>query len=410
MLLAWLSSSADDSPHMHDDCICWQRRTGAEQERADGPRRTIGRRLPARFPARSSRLSSARSPCISTGRGRCCRSCTRSRTRSASSRPQAVPRIAQALNLSRAEVHGVVSFYHDFRTHPARPARAAPVPRRGVPVDGRRAPGASWRSGSWASTSAQTTADGAVTLEAVYCLGNCACSPAAMLDGRGARPARTRPAFARCCAAPERVEVTHDGLRPARHARPSRSAPSASRRRSRAGPAPRRGRARSSATARAGCSGSSRWSRWRRRPAASPTARSRPKTSRRCSTPASWRAARIGCARARPTTSPTCKRQERLTFARVGVTDPLSVEDYDAHGGFARAAHRAGDDRRADRRSRSPTRACAVAAAPPFPTGIKWKHGARRGGHTRSTSSATPTRATRAPSPTACSWRAIPSC
>ena len=97
--------------------------------------------------------------------------------------PQAVARIAQALNLSRAEVHGVISFYHDFRSRPPgkrvlRLCRAEACQSMGA--DGladavRRALAVEFGG---------TTADGAITLEAVYCLGNCACAPAAMLDGQ----------------------------------------------------------------------------------------------------------------------------------------------------------------------------------------------------------------------------------
>ena len=47
---------------------------------------------------------------------------------------EAVPMIAETLNLTRAEVHGVVTFYHDFRRSTAGSARAAPVPRRSMPV------------------------------------------------------------------------------------------------------------------------------------------------------------------------------------------------------------------------------------------------------------------------------------
>lgn len=90
--------------------------------------------------------------------------------------------IATALNLSRAEVHGVVTFYHDFRAHPAgrhvlKLCRAeACQSMGGEPLaDKIRAKlGIDWH---------QTTADGAVTLEPVYCLGLCAQAPAAMLDG-----------------------------------------------------------------------------------------------------------------------------------------------------------------------------------------------------------------------------------
>jgi formate dehydrogenase subunit gamma len=95
--------------------------------------------------------------------------------------PQAIPIIADALNLSRADVHGVVTFYHHFRQAPAgrhviqlcqaEACRAMHceqltehVQRKlGVELHG-------------------TTSDGRYTLEPVYCLGNCACSPAVMID------------------------------------------------------------------------------------------------------------------------------------------------------------------------------------------------------------------------------------
>ena len=48
----------------------------------------------------------------------------------------ALPALAKALNLSRAEVHGVVTFYHDFRREPGRPPRHQGLPGRGLPVDG----------------------------------------------------------------------------------------------------------------------------------------------------------------------------------------------------------------------------------------------------------------------------------
>ncbi len=94
----------------------------------------------------------------------------------------AVPMIADALNISRAEVHGVVSFYHDFRTVPAgrhvvKVCRAEACKAMGVDAI---AEGALARLGlEWHGTSA----NGAVTVEPVYCLGLCACGPAAMVDG-----------------------------------------------------------------------------------------------------------------------------------------------------------------------------------------------------------------------------------
>ncbi len=96
---------------------------------------------------------------------------------------RAVPLIAAALNLSRAEVHGVVTFYHDFRREPPgrhvlKLCRAESCQAMGCES---LAEGLSRRLGI---RFGETTPDGNVTLEAVYCLGNCALSPAAMLDGK----------------------------------------------------------------------------------------------------------------------------------------------------------------------------------------------------------------------------------
>jgi len=89
----------------------------------------------------------------------------------------AVPEIARALNLSRAEVHGVISFYHDFRSTPpgrniVRVCRAESCQAMGA-VE--LAAHIQKRLGI---EFGQSSADGAYTLEPVYCLGNCACSPA----------------------------------------------------------------------------------------------------------------------------------------------------------------------------------------------------------------------------------------
>ena len=95
----------------------------------------------------------------------------------------AIPQIAAALMLSKAEVHGVISFYHDFRSAPAgrhvlKLCRAESCQTMGADaVAGRikAALGIGWH---------ETTPDGRVTLEPVFCLGLCACGPAAMVDGR----------------------------------------------------------------------------------------------------------------------------------------------------------------------------------------------------------------------------------
>ena len=97
--------------------------------------------------------------------------------------PAAVPLIADGLNLSRAEVHGVVTFYHYFRDHAARPPHRADLPRRGLPGDDAARRSRRTRKQTLGVDFHETTADGAFTLEPVYCLGNCACSPSVMVDG-----------------------------------------------------------------------------------------------------------------------------------------------------------------------------------------------------------------------------------
>lgn len=95
---------------------------------------------------------------------------------------RAIPVIAEVLNLSRAEVHGVVSFYHDFRRQPAgrhvlKVCRAEACQSMGCERLVERL------EDELGVEMGGTTPDGRVTLEAVYCLGNCALSPAVMLDG-----------------------------------------------------------------------------------------------------------------------------------------------------------------------------------------------------------------------------------
>ncbi|WP_244624723.1 formate dehydrogenase subunit gamma [Sphingomonas sp. So64.6b] len=93
-----------------------------------------------------------------------------------------VPHVAEALNLSRADVHGVVTFYHDFRRQPAgrhviKLCRAESCQARG----GRAIERAAVERLGVAMGS--TSADGRVTLEPVYCLGLCATGPNALVDG-----------------------------------------------------------------------------------------------------------------------------------------------------------------------------------------------------------------------------------
>ena len=93
-----------------------------------------------------------------------------------------VPAVAKALNLSRADVHGVITFYHDYRRVPAgrhvvKLCRAESCQARGgVAIEAAAAQHLGVAMG-------ETRTDGQVSLEPVYCLGLCACAPAAMLDG-----------------------------------------------------------------------------------------------------------------------------------------------------------------------------------------------------------------------------------
>ena len=93
----------------------------------------------------------------------------------------AIPMIARALNLSRAEVHGIVTFYHEFRRTPpgrhvlklCRAEACQAVGADGVARHAKDRLQADWH---------ETSADGAVTLEPVFCLGLCAIGPAALID------------------------------------------------------------------------------------------------------------------------------------------------------------------------------------------------------------------------------------
>lgn len=94
---------------------------------------------------------------------------------------EAVPDIAKALNLSRAEVHGVISFYHYFRdtppgkhtVHVCRAESCQAMGSKALESHVKATLGIDYHG---------TTADGKFSLEPVYCLGNCACSPAVQID------------------------------------------------------------------------------------------------------------------------------------------------------------------------------------------------------------------------------------
>ena len=94
---------------------------------------------------------------------------------------EAIRQIANELNLSRAEVHGVVSFYHDFRTKPPGNRVVKICQAESCQAMGSRELTAHAEKKIGVDIS-NTTEDGEITLDPVYCLGNCACSPAIMID------------------------------------------------------------------------------------------------------------------------------------------------------------------------------------------------------------------------------------
>jgi formate dehydrogenase subunit gamma len=108
--------------------------------------------------------------------------------------PEAVPLVAEAMNMSRAEVHGVITFYHHFRQQPpgrhvlrlCRAEACQSVGGEALADHARATLGCDFH---------ETTADGAVTLEPVYCLGQCAAGPALMVDPADVRGRVTPEAF-----------------------------------------------------------------------------------------------------------------------------------------------------------------------------------------------------------------------
>ena len=97
--------------------------------------------------------------------------------------PEAVPLIAEGLNLSRAEVHGVISYYHHFRSSP--PGRTVVQVCRAEACQACGSDALMARAEALLECkSHETRADGAVSLEPVYCLGLCASSPAIQINER----------------------------------------------------------------------------------------------------------------------------------------------------------------------------------------------------------------------------------
>jgi len=94
----------------------------------------------------------------------------------------AIPLVAHALNLTRAEVYGVVSFYHDFRERPPGRHMVKLCRAEACQATGGNALAAAALK-HFAVAWNETSADNAVTIEPVYCLGLCSVAPAALVDG-----------------------------------------------------------------------------------------------------------------------------------------------------------------------------------------------------------------------------------
>lgn len=125
--------------------------------------------------------------------------------------PAAVPTIAQHFNLSRAEVHGVITFYHHFRSSP--PARCTVQVCRAEACRSMGAEQLLAHAGAALGCGAHAhSADGAFALEPVYCLGLCASSPAISIDGvpfARVTPARFDRLLAEAAAATQATQATH---------------------------------------------------------------------------------------------------------------------------------------------------------------------------------------------------------
>ncbi|GAB2489638.1 hypothetical protein GCM10027082_45800 [Comamonas humi] len=307
----------------------------------------------------------------------------------------AVPRIADALNLSRAEVHGVVSYYPHFRSAP--PGRRVVQICRAEACQSRGADALAQQAEQLLGCAQHATrADGSVTLEPVYCLGLCAQSPALMVDGHDVHahltPARLaelaqqwlqpdfepKTGFDEMGKAPAAIKSDNkDTAAGIRLYVPRDAAALAAGADAVAEALARECAARGQAVeiVRNG----SRGLLWLEpllevetpagRVAYGPVAAG--------DVPGLFDA---GLLQGRPhalchgptEAIPYLARQERLTFARVGITDPLSLADYEAHGGW-RGLRRAAAMAPADVVQQVTDSGLRGRGGAAFPAGIKWQ-------------------------------------
>ncbi len=310
--------------------------------------------------------------------------------------PGAIPVVANILNLSRAEVHGVASFYHDFRHQPpganvVKVCRAESCQAMGAVA---LAEHIERRLGCGFG---RTSADGAFTLDAVYCLGNCACSPAVVVNGEllgrvtpqrfdqaiaslsGRRGADSRDSISIRPSGPNRlregrIEIESMSIRiyvPRDSSAVSMGADAVAQ--AIAVQAKRRG-----LDVRVVRNGS-RGLYW-----LEPMVEVEGENGRVAYGPVTvddvaglFEAGFPGRADHRLSLGPTeeipyLKQQERLTFARVGVIDPVSIDDYLAHGGY-RGLDRALAMDGAQIVEQVTLSGLRGRGGAGFPAGIKWK-------------------------------------
>ncbi len=297
----------------------------------------------------------------------------------------AVPLIADRLNLTRAEVHGVISYYHHFRKAPAgkqvvQLCRAEACQARGADAlvaHAKQKLGIDFH---------ETTPDGSVTLEPVYCLGQCACGPA-MMVGEDIHLQVTPQRFDALLAAPQagqhagaagvasaaiaagssdpiRVYVPRDSTALALGADAVAAAIVA--------------HAQQQGIAIELVRNGSRGMFWLEPlvEVATPNGRIAYGPVKADDVPSLFAAnflqgGKHALALGKTDDIPFLKNQERLTFARVGITDPLSIDDYIAHEGFA-GLHKAlamTPEQIVQQVTDAGLRGRGGAA---FPTGIKW--------------------------------------
>ncbi len=293
----------------------------------------------------------------------------------------AVPLLADRLNLSRAEVHGVISYYRHFRTTPAgkhvvQVCRAEACQARGADAlvaHAKQKLGIDFH---------ETTSDGSVTLEPVYCLGQCACGPAIMV-GEAIHAHVTPQRFDALLAAASATPTTKTSTIPSQRVQGAVRVCVPRDSTALALGADEVAAAIIAQAAQRGVAvdlvrNGSRGMFWLEPLVEVATAEGR----------IAYGPVKVGdvaslfdagfldggqhpLALGKTDELPFLKKQERLTFARVGITDPLSIDDYLAHEGYA-GLHNAlsmTPEQIVQQVTESGLRGRGGAA---FPTGIKW--------------------------------------